>query len=213
MKKHYSMWWRLLLASALFCSASVSCDVEVEDADSEEESSNSNTVSSDAEVVSAFNYLNAIRENPSAYSDEVGYDLSSISSIQALNWNSILAKVAQQKAEDMVERGYFSHTDPDGYGINYYINAAGYTLNSSWYSNISSNYFESIAAGFDTGKRTVIQLVYDSGASNDNAGHRSALLGLSDWNKSCVDIGIGHAYGADTEYRHYWSFVIAKHDY
>ncbi len=225
MKLKY-LFWALFLSSLSFCA----CDILGEEEDGvendipnnqnnegskqdDDSSRGESGVSADAEVNAAFVLLNAMRNDPESYSTMVGFDLSGVKSLPSLKWNSALAKVAQQKADDMVKRGYFSHTDPDGYGVNYFINQAGYTLNPSWYSSKSLNYFESIAAGKQTGKQTIVQLVYDSGNANANAGHRSHLLGISEWNASLTDIGIGHAYGPNTQYKHYWSFIIAKHDY
>lgn len=163
------------------------------------------------EVSAAFEYLNAVRQNPSAYSKEIGVDLSGVSEIHALKWNDILAKVAQERAEDMVSRNYFGHTDPDGYGTNIKINNAGYTLDESWYSDKSMNYFESLAVGYAEGKATVIQLINDGGASDSNAGHRRHLLGMDDFWGDCYDIGIGKAKGG--YYGTYWCFLIAKHQF
>lgn len=218
------LFWALCLFSFSFCACDIfddeNDDNDIENVDDDQNPANDdasnetdNGMPKDAEVVDAFNYLNSIRVKPSAFSKEVGYDLSSVKANSKLVWNETLAKVAQQKAEDMVKRKYFSHTDPDGIGVNYLINKSGYKLNESWYDDRSKNYFESIAAGKSTGKSTVIQLVYDSARDNETAGHRSHLLGISDWNNSLHEIGIGHAYGANTDYKHYWSFIIAKHDF
>lgn len=167
----------------------------------------------DKEIVDAFTYLNQIRNNPSAFSEEIGVDLSSVKALASLNWNDTLAKVAQQKANDMVERGYFSHVDPDGYGLNYFISKAGYKLVDSWTSEISKNYFESLSAGRTEGKTAISGLIYDGGADNDNAGHRQHLLGISGFWSNCTDIGIGHAYGENSKYKHYWVVVVAKHSW
>lgn len=167
--------------------------------------------SKDKEIVAAFEYLNAVRQNPSAYSKEIGVDLSGVSEIHELEWNDILAKVAQERAEDMVSRNYFGHIDPDGYGTNIKINNAGYTLDESWYSDKSMNYFESLAAGNAEGKATVIQLINDGGASDSGAGHRRHLLGMDAFWGDCYDIGIGKAKGGD--YGTYWCFLIAKHQF
>ena len=163
------------------------------------------------EVVNAFNYLNAVRKNPARYSNEIGVDLSGVKPMHELKWNFTLAKVAQAKAEDMVERGYFAHVDPDGGGINYKINAAGYTLASSFLQNYSDNNFESLAAGNKAGKDAIIQLINDGGASNDNAGHRRHLLAIEPFWANCYDIGIGMAQGG--VYGYYWCVIIAKHDF
>ncbi len=165
------------------------------------------------EVQEAFKYLNQIRANPSAFSEEIGVDLSAINAIHALEWNDQLYKAAQHKAEDMATRNYFAHVDPDGYGMNYYINQAGYTLIASFLSSNHLNYFESIAAGNKTGKATIKQLLYDKGAKDDDAGHRKHLLGYDEFWSDCYDIGIGMAQDPNSQYKYYWSVIIAKHNF
>lgn len=174
--------------------------------------SNNNYTSSN-EIENAFIYLNAIRKNPSAYSQEMGVNLSGIKAMPELKWNHTLAKVAQAKAQDMVDRDYFAHVDPDGCGINIKINAAGYTLRADWYDDASKNYFESLGVGsnISTGKSAVRLLIFDGGDDNDNAGHRRHLLGIDDFWSNCYDIGIGMAKGGS--YGYYWCFIIAKHNF
>lgn len=206
----------ILLAAGLTLTAN-SCELtEDEDKDTkekEEQNGNESGDNNQTETKKAFNLINDIRKNPSSYSSNMGVDLSKVQARSALNWNNALAKVAQDKAEDMAKNNYFSHTDLNGYGVNYYIFKAGYDIPQSWYSDKASNYFENIAAGNVTAEAMVKQLVYDSGKSNSDAGHRSSLLGISDWNSTCTDIGIGYAYNANSTYKHYWSVIIAKHNY
>ena len=210
MKKIISLLSIVLFFNTVSCS--VLEDEEEEQGNNTEENTNTEDKNSeDKEVTAAFEYLNAVRQNPSAYSKEIGVDLSGVSKIHELKWNDILAKVARERAEDMVSRNYFGHTDPDGYGTNIKIQNAGYTLDASWYSDKSKNYFESLAAGHAEGKATVIQLIYDGGAGNSSAGHRKHLLGIDDFWANCYDVGIGKAKGGS--YGTYWCFLIAKHQY
>ena len=111
----------------------------------------------------------------------------------------------------MVDRHYFGHVDPDGGGMNFKINAAGYSLQASWLTDYSSNNFESLAAGHKSGKESIIQLIYDDGADNETAGHRRHLLGIDSFWSNCYDIGIGMAQGG--YYGCYWCVIIAKHTY
>ena len=164
---------------------------------------------SDSEVRAAVEYLNAIRSNPAAYSQEIGVDLSGIKARHPLRWNPTLAKAAQVKAQDMIDRNYFDHVDPDGCGMNIKLNNAGYTMCANFINDKSNNNFESIAGGNATGKASIKQLLYDGGASNDDAGHRVHLLAISDFWGNCYDIGIGLAKGG--KYRYYWCVIIAKH--
>ena len=163
------------------------------------------------EITAAFDYINKIRQNPSAYSSELGVDLSYVEERPALNWNENLAKAAQAKAEDMAANNYFSHTDLQGYGMNIKINEAGYTLESSWYSDVSANYFENISAGIGTGLGVVKQLVVDAGTNPP--GHRNSLLGIGDFYSGNVDIGIGVGYNSNSTYKYYWSILVARHSW
>ena len=165
----------------------------------------------DSEIRSAVEYLNAIRSNPAAYSQEIGVDLSGIKARHPLRWNPTLAKAAQVKAQDMIDRNYFAHVDPDGCGMNIKLNEVGYTMCANFINDKSKNNFESLAAGHATGKESIKQLLYDGGANNDNAGHRVHLLAISDFWGNCYDIGIGFAKGG--YYRYYWCVIIAKHCY
>ena len=165
------------------------------------------------ELKAAFDYLNAVRANPGAFSEEIGVDLSGIEARPALVWDETLAKVAKEKANDMATRNYFGHVNPEGYGMNYFINKAGYTLEPSWVEKVSNNFFESLSAGVEGGKAFIIQLINDGGASNAQAGHRRHLLGMDDFWKSCVDIGIGRAYNENSTYRYYTCVIIAKHSF
>ncbi len=204
----------MLAAGLLFLTPS--CGTEDEETSkgvNESTNGGNKSVTDEAEAKKACSLINDIRKNPDAYSSQMGVDLSAVSARTALTWNEALAKVAQAKAEDMANKDYFSHTDLEDYGVNYFIYKAGYEIPASWYSDKSSNYFENIAAGNATAEAMVKQLVYDGGRDNKSAGHRSSLLGISDWNSTCTDIGIGYAYNAGSTYKHYWSVIIAKHGY
>lgn len=194
----------ILMAASLLC---------LTPACSDDENDESNGFVANSEAKKAASLINDIRKNPSAYSSQMGVDLSGVAARPALNWNSALAKVAQAKAEDMAKNNYFSHVDLNGYGVNYFMHEAGYDMPEAWYKDKKLNYFENIAAGNATAEAMVKQLVYDGGKDNSSAGHRSSLLGISDWNSSCIDIGIGYAYDANSTYGHYWSVIIAKHNY
>ncbi|MBO7069518.1 MAG: hypothetical protein J6W52_12740 [Bacteroidaceae bacterium] len=164
-------------------------------------------------VVDAYNYLNAVRQNPAAYSDKIGVDLSNVEPRPALRWNEALIKAAQAKAEDMATRGYFAHVDPDGNGMNIKIQAAGYELLKEWYENPAENNFESLGCGTNiiSGESVVNMLIIDKGTPS--LGHRKHLLGIVPFWANCYDIGIGHAENPNSRFVHYWCFLIAKHDF
>ena len=165
------------------------------------------------EAQHAFNYLNKVRNNPSDFSDEIGVSLSYVKKRDNLVWNENLAEAAQEKAADMAERGYFSHVDPDGCGMNYYINEAGYELRSDWVKPKSSNFFESIYyeygyTGDGEGLRAIMSLILDE--NTNPPGHRNHLLGIEDFWADCRDCGIGIVRkGSEV----FVSVLIAKHDF
>ena len=160
----------------------------------------------------AFVYLNKVRQDPEAYSQSIGVDLSYVEPRQPLNWNQILVKVAEEKARDMATRNYFSHETPEGIGINIMIYEAGYDIPESWYSDPKSNYFESLAAGWgsiSTGEDFIDLLIIDEGVPS--LGHRNHLLGIDSWNSTLVDCGIGYAHNPDSDNKNYVCVIIAKH--
>ncbi len=59
-----------------------------------------------------------------------------------LTQNDLLQKAAQLKAEDMSERGYFAHTDPDGNLPWYWLNRVGYVYSYAG-ENLAVNFFDS----------------------------------------------------------------------
>ncbi|WP_153798077.1 CAP domain-containing protein [Foetidibacter luteolus] len=164
-------------------------------------------VTDKTEALKAFELINSIRQNPASFT---GANLSGVNAMPALNWNDTLAKAAEAKALDMARRNYFSHTDPNGLGMNYHINKAGYSLNQAWLTNTSNNYFESIQAGAADGEEAVSMLIIDNGVPT--LGHRKHLLGMDQWNASLKDIGIGFVRTAEgSKFKSYTCILIARH--
>ena len=158
----------------------------------------------------AFNLINSIRHNPKKYSKEFRFKSYLKINNTALKWNETLSKVAEFKANEMATRNYFSHRSPEGYGMNYFINKAGYLLEAEWTKNNSDNFFESIAAGVNDEYDLVKTMIIDAGTPD--FGHRNHLLGIGKWNASLIDIGIGFARrDSGSTYNTYVSIVIAKH--
>lgn len=62
--------------------------------------------------------------------------------IPELKENPTLTKAAQLKANSMAEKGYFSHTDPEGNSPWYYLNLAGYKYEFAG-ENLAVNFVES----------------------------------------------------------------------
>lgn len=171
-----------------------------------------NVIIDKEEARKAFNFLNDIRTNPAKYYGEFDFLKTTEVKKTRLSWNDTLAKVAEAKAFDMANRNYYGHVDPEGFGINYFINKSGYRLNSKWLQEKSENYFESIAAGSAGGEQVIRTFIIDKGVPS--LGHRNHLLGVGDWNASLVDIGIGFAKReSGSTYKTYICVVIAKHDW
>jgi hypothetical protein len=115
-----------------------------------------------------------------------------------LRWNDTLARVAEAKALDMARRNYAGHTDPDGYGINYYIQQSGYALNSSWTEHPGDHFFESLPVGSANGAEAIKKLIVDKD--------------FPKWNNTQADIGIGFVKCDVGKQRSYTCIIIAKHD-
>jgi len=163
------------------------------------------------EAQQAFQLMNTIRSNPQKYYKDLHLN-SKLRITQApLRWNDTLAKVAEAKALDMAKRNYFEHVNPDGYGINYFINLSGYKLNADWLKDKKENFFESIGSGHDSGEAAVKSLIIDE--EEATRGHRDHLLGIGDWDASLQDVGIGFVKCDGGKYQSYICIIIAKHNW
>ena len=163
-----------------------------------------------SEAERAFNFLNDVKTNSESFDDIFPFLKGSIFNTKKLIWNDTLALVAERKAYDMANNNYFDHIDPLGYGINYYINKAGYKLIPAFLEDKKDNYFESLGAGYKDGKSAIIELIIDEGVPS--LGHRKHLLGIEDFWDSCKDIGIGFVRIKNgSDYNSYLSVIIAKH--
>lgn len=164
-----------------------------------------------AQAQQAFVLLNKVRANPAAFAAEMPF-LAEMGAKPLLRWNDTLARVAEAKAMDMAARRYVSHVDPDGYGLNYMLDKAGYKLNPKWLASKEMNYFESISAGAPDGETAIRNLLQDKNVPS--LGHRKHLLGLDEWTSSLHDIGIGYArQDGNQPYISYVCVIIAKHNW
>lgn len=160
------------------------------------------------EAITAIQYLNRIRQNPKAYADSTGTpSLKYAKPKVILNIDSVLMRVAYQKAYDMAEKNYFDHVSKEGLGINHMIHAAGYTLEERWLGKKTFNSFESIAAGYPTGIENINTLILDKG--ENPPGHRQHLLGMTDFWDKCVDVGAALVYNPKSKYKYYFVIIIA----
>jgi uncharacterized protein YkwD len=122
----------------------------------------------------------------------------------SLRCDPILAQEARRKAKDMAERGYFNHVDPDGYGPNYYVVQAGYSLPDFYDQNNDANNIESIAAGFSTPSQAWFSLT-------NSPSHRPHVLGTDPFFRDQVDYGIGFYEKPGSRYQWYWVILTARH--
>lgn len=120
-----------------------------------------------------------------------------------LRCNDKLTQVAQARALDMGERGYFSHVNPDGVGPNYLVQTAGYTLPITYGTALTSNNIESIGAG-------VAEADHMWSAWLKSEKHTAHLLGSASFYAEQIDCGIGFAEVPGSPYRFYWVFISAK---
>jgi hypothetical protein len=124
--------------------------------------------------------LNDARANPAAYGQSIGLDLSNVAPSQPLAWDSRLIAAAQFHSQDMNNRGYFDHTDPNGNDPGQRIAAAGYNA-TSW--------AESIAGGYPTPDAALRALIIDAGVPD--LGHRRHLLAIDPAVQGQNAVGIG----------------------
>lgn len=117
--------------------------------------------------------------------------------------NAILAQVARARAQDMADRNYFGHVNPDGYGPNYLVVAAGYSLPDFYSQSVTGNNIESIAAGYADGEDAWNALL-------NSEHHRTHVLGLDPFYAEQTDIGIGYVSVDNSEYVRYWVIITAK---
>lgn len=213
----FSRFWRLALAAFFLTAALASCDL-IEDLEEEEEPETETPGGeiNDQEKAAAVAYLNEVRADPDAFSEEIGVDLSYVEPKPALKWDRTIAEVAQAKADDMFDRDYFDHVDPDGNGINIKLYEAGYPLEEWHIEPRSNNFFESLGYQWasrptqTTATDMIKLLILDEGW--DPPGHRNHLLGIDDFSKDNTEIGIGIAKGKkdDGKYYYYIAVVIAR---
>jgi len=119
-----------------------------------------------------------------------------------LTADPILMSVATKRAQDMANRGYFNHVNPEGIGPNYLLGKAGYPLPACWLHSKSSNYVESICAGYSTPELAWAGFMR-------SAPHKKHLLGLSSFYAGQTRYGIGFAYNPAAPLKYYYVVITA----
>lgn len=114
----------------------------------------------------------------------------------------ILCIVARQRAADMAKRNYFSHTNPDGQGVNFLVRRAGYVLPSYYDLSRSGNNLESI--GMSTGSsQEMVSLWLKS------SGHRVHVLGELAFYQQQSSVGVGVFRSPKAPHYKYYVFLSA----
>lgn len=112
--------------------------------------------------------------------------------------NDILARCACLKAQDMAERNYIGHTDPDGWGPNHRVRECGYNLTSA-YPDGASNQIESLAAGYANVSSAWAALMASTR-------HRVHLLGEEAFFAEQNEYGVCYHYNPAAPYRWYYVY-------
>jgi len=108
--------------------------------------------------------------------------------LSALRVNPVLMQVAEAHSQDMVDRNFFDHTNPDGQRPRDRLDEAGYAW---WYCG------ETIGGGYDTAQAMFTAWM------ESTAGHREIIL-----SPNFSEIGIGYVTGG--RYGHYWTADFAQ---
>lgn len=109
--------------------------------------------------------------------------------LSPLSVQSQLGSAAQLHSEDMACNNYFSHSGLDSSTVATRIERQGYHWSAAG---------ENIGAGYSSPESVV------SGWMNSD-GHRANILSAD-----FTEIGIGYAFGADSDYGAYWTAVLAR---
>lgn len=107
----------------------------------------------------------------------------------AVKWNDTLASVASNHSQDMATKNYFTHDSQDGTKYYERIRKAGYQASTS---------AENISAG-----RANIQSAIEGWLKSE--GHCANIM-----NANMTEIGVGYGYNKNSQWKHYWTMVLAK---
>lgn len=157
----------------------------------------------------AFTLLNKVRHDPNSWSERFGFSLRGIPPRPDLQLDDSLTAVAERRAFSMAARGYFSVVDQDGYGANYYVNKADYSLAPELIKHKKESNLEAIEGGAASGEVAIRNIIIDKDKLGDDG--QKLLLGIGDFNAGLTDVGIGYVHGTgSTKYRSYTCVIIAK---
>jgi uncharacterized protein YkwD len=114
-----------------------------------------------------------------------------------------LSQAARRRAQDMADREYFAHTNPDGYGPNCIVLQGEFVLPDYYNFSNDANNVESIAGGYSTMQAAWAALM-------SSAGHSAHLLGKGGFYNEQSYYGIGYVNVPGSQYGHYLVIIIAK---
>src|SRR5262249_32836293 len=124
--------------------------------------------------------LNDARANPPAYGAAINFNLANVAPVQPLAFNPLLIQAARLDAQDMNDRGFFDHVNPDGVGPSQRVAATGFGAQAVG---------EAIAGGaIGTTENTLAGFIIDYGVPD--GGHRRLLLAIDDATKAQNQVGI-----------------------
>ena len=118
-----------------------------------------------------------------------------------LSCNSLLSKIAQEKAEEMAMAGEVSHYGAGGFP-NQRLIEGGYNLMLPDVDALYANHVEAIQGG-DSRADEILSKFKNSYA------HRVHLFGEHDFFLKQDEIGVGYAYNWDSPHVDYWVVYIA----
>lgn len=104
----------------------------------------------------------------------------------------LLSRAAQIRADDMIARKYFSHTNPDGFGPNFLVRSVGYALPAYYPTAHGANNIESFHFEGSSGSPNALQAW---NAWMNSALHRDHLLARHAFYQEQTRVGVGIARG------------------
>lgn len=119
--------------------------------------------------------------------------------------NPVLMELAQVRVDDMIERAYFAHINPDGVAANYLACQAGFPLPAYYrcWQMPTVNSIESLAGGYPSAQAAFEGLLA-------SPGHRAHVLGELAFYAVQTELGVGYAFGESAHFKHYWCILIAE---
>lgn len=114
-----------------------------------------------------------------------------------------LSQAARRRAQDMADRAYFHHTNPDGFGPNCIVLQQEFTLPDDYDVSNTANNVETITGGYS--------VMADAWAGLTNStSHANHLLGEGQFYGAQTFYGIGYVNVPGSQYGHYLVIIISK---